>query len=342
MAAVGLAYAARPKWFPWGYMRLYSSDSVGGGHPEGRMVSVVQQWIPDDWESFSLSLLQARHGSLNVNKVPANHKGDLGIDFYCTSDSVIYQCFAVEEPVDISVRASRQKIKITTDLQKIIDGGADILKLFLGVPVKKWVLLAPLHDSKDVNLHCAKKTTDTRALKLKHLDKAFEVCVHDQGSFPDGALSAAMSALTSVLLSVPSPTQQELDSWQAGSPNFLANATKKLTKLGLPAGPKVAVANSIEHFLKGSALVDALRSSAPDLHDRVAAAISTRSKRLGFAGPQGGPSVNNIVHTELEMLISAIKEAAPTLSNSNAEDIALGTLSDWVMRCPLDFPPYGA
>lgn len=83
-----------------------------------QLLDVIQQWNPHDWESFSLYLLQVRHGVLNVHKVPATHSGDLGIDFYCTTDSVIYQCYAVEEPVDITTRAHRQKIKITTDLKK--------------------------------------------------------------------------------------------------------------------------------------------------------------------------------------------------------------------------------
>lgn len=301
----------------------------------------MQQWNPDDWESFALSLLHARHGNLSVQKVPATHQGDFGIDFYCTSDSVIYQCFAVEEPVDISVRAKRQKIKITTDLKKVVDGSVEISKLFLGAPIKKWILLVPAHDSKDVNLHCAKKTKDMRALQLPHLDPHFEVCVNDQQSFPGAALTAAMSALTNVSLSVQAPTQQELDAWQAGSPNLLANATKKLSKR-TSVGVLDAVVNGVELFLKGNALVDSLRSSAPDLHEKVVAAISTRSKRLGFVGPQGGPAANNIMNTELDTLIEAIKDAAPTLSHANAEDIALGTLSDWIMRCLLDFPPHDA
>ena len=151
-----------------------------------------------------------------------------------------------------------------------------------------------------------------------------------------------MSALTSVSLSVQAPTQQELDAWQAGSPNLLANATKKLSKRTSPGGVQNAVVSGVELFLKGNALVDALRTSAPDLHERVIAAISTRAKRLGFVGPQGGPAANNIMNAELDTLINAIKDAAPTLSHANAEDIALGTLSEWIMRCPLDFPPHGA
>jgi len=302
------------------------------------VVNIVQQWDPDDWEAFSLSLLHSRHGTLNVQKVPATHKGDLGVDFYCTSDLVIYQCYSVEEPVDIGVRATRQKNKITTDLKKVIDGAVEISKLFFNIPVRKWVLLVPLHDSKEVNLHCATKTSEARKLAPSHLHSGFEVCVNDQGSFPGAALNTAMASLTNVSLSVQPPTQLELDNWQAGSPNFLANATKKLSKRN-PADVQATVTNGVELFLKGNALVDALRSRAPDLHERVVGAISARSKRLGYVGPQGGPMPSNIMATELDTLTNAIRDAAPTLSLANAEEIALGTLSDWIMRCPLDFPP---
>lgn len=306
------------------------------------MVTVAHQWNPDDWESFSLSLLQTRHGALNVHKIPAVHQGDLGIDFYCTGDSVIYQCYAVEEPVDIAVRADRQKKKITTDLKKLLVGQIEVSKLFMGVPVKKWVLLAPLHDSKEVNFHCAKKTKDIRAQALAHLDASFEVCIQDQGAFPGAALSAAMAALTNISLSVTSPSPDELSAWQAGSADLLANATKKLAKRTGPDGVQIAVGAAVEVFLKGNALMDALRSSAPDMHEKLLAAVSRHARRLDMAGPQGGPAPGAILHSELASLTESIKEAVPSLSADNAEEIAIGVVSEWIMRCPLDFPASAA
>lgn len=67
-------------------------------------------------------------------------------------------------------------------------------------------------------------------------------------------------------------------------------------------------------------------------------ALTGRSRRLAFAGPQGGSAPGAILNTEIDNLIAAIKAAAPTLSDGNAEQIAFGTVSEWIMRCPLDFP----
>jgi len=304
----------------------------------GEVASLVYQWGADDWEAFSHNLLQSRHGVLNVHKVPANHSGDLGIDYYCLTELVIYQCYAPEEPLDIAVRADRQKSKMTTDLGKLIKGAADVSKLMLGQKLKSWVLLVPNHDSKDLNLHCAKKTGDLRKLGLSLLDDNFEVCIQDQAHFPGKAAQDALAGLINLSLSVAAPSKEELKNWEAGSADLVANATIKLAKRA--SGPALGevVAHGIEAFLRGNGLIDALRDNAPDMHEKVTAAIQVRARTLTFAGPQGGTLPSSILNTEIASLTQAIKAAAPTLSDDNAHEIALGTISEWIMRCPLDFP----
>lgn len=310
---------------------------LGGG-----VVSAVHVWNPDDWESFALNLLQSRHGALNVHKIPAAHKGDLGVDFYCTNEAVAYQCYVAQEPIDIATRADRQKKKITTDVKKIVDRSTDISKLFLGQKVKHWILLTPIHDSKEVNLHCSYKTVEVRKKKCAHLDDAFEVGVHDQKSFAASAVVSGMMALATLSLSVGIPTSEEMSAWEAGSADLLANATHKLLKRTGSEGVAAAVTDAVQLFLRGNALLEALRSSAPDLHERITAAVAARSRVLNFTGPQGGPAPGAILNTELMALVAAIKSAAPNLSDANAEEVALGTLSEWIMRCPMDFPSHAA
>lgn len=302
------------------------------------MVSAVQVWNPDEWESFALFLLQSWHGTLKVQKIPAVHQGDFGIDYYCTEQAVAYQCYAAREPIDIATRANRQMDKITRDLGKMVSNGADISTLFLGKPLKHWVLLAPLHDSKDVNIHCANKTVEIRGKNLAHIEANFEVSIHDLKSFSGDTVAAGMAALETVVLSVPELTSDEMSQWEAGSPDLIANATHKLIKRAGTSGVRRAVAAAVKSFMQGNAILDALRLGSPDLHEKVMAAVSSRAQRLDFAGPQGGPAPGAILNTEIESLIKAIKVEAPNLSHANCEEIAFGAVSDWVLRCPLDFP----
>lgn len=302
------------------------------------MINAVQVWNPDDWELFCLSLLQNRHGPLNVQKIPAAHKGDYGIDYYCPKDGVAYQCYSVEEPVDIATRAERQKKKITRDIAKLVTNHLEVQKLFLGTQIKHWILLAPLHDSKELNLHCAKKTGDLRKANCSALDALIVVTIQDPASFPPDVVTVGLSAISTVKLAIPSPSKAELGTWAAGSSDLLANATKKLKKRTGPVQVQAAVAEAVSDFLQGNAILDALRTGSPDLHEKVVSAIKSRAKRLAFAGPQGGSTANAILHAELESLISAVRAAAPNLSGENAEQLAYGSISEWIMRCPLDFP----
>lgn len=297
----------------------------------------MQVWNPDDWEAFSLHLLQTRHGPLNVQKIPAAHKGDFGLDYYCIKDAVAYQCYSVLEPIDISVRADRQKDKITRDLAKVVKNQTEIAKLFLGKPIRHWVLLAPLHDSKEVNLHCSKKTADMRKGGCSILDSNFEVSVHDTGNFPASAVAMGMSAIGNVRLAIPIPSDADLAAWQAGSLQLLANTTRKLSKRAQPSDLDETVADTMKAFLQATALLDALRDGAPDLHEKVMLAINSRTRRLKFVGPKTGQPPSEVLGGELDMMIDALKEAAPSLSDENAEQIAYGTIAEWIMRCPLDF-----
>ena len=302
------------------------------------ILNAVQVWNPDDWEIFAQSLLHRRHGPLHVQKIPAAHKGDYGIDYYCTKDAVAYQCYAVEEPIDISVRAERQKKKITTDIGKLVKNHVEIGKLFHGVPIRHWVLMAPRHDSKDINLHCAKKTKDLRDVGCSAFDPMVEVTIQDPSYFPNDAVALGMSALSKVTLSIPTPSPSDLATWAAGSSDLLANATGKLKKRAAPDKLDDVVSDAVRSFLQGNALLDALRSGSPDLHEKVMSAVRSRARRLEFAGPQSGGSAGEILHAELDALIAAMQAAAPSLSAENAEQIAYGSICEWIMRCPLDFP----
>jgi hypothetical protein len=301
------------------------------------MASTVQVWNSDDWEAFALGLLQSRHGPLNVQKIPAAHKGDLGIDCYCTCDAVAYQCYAVREPIGIATRAERQKKKITTDTGKVVSNALEISNLFLGSPIKHWVLLVPLHDSKDVNIHCAKKTADLRALKCKHLDQQVEVSVQDQSTFAPSVLSAGLKAISTIAFDISPPTAAQLTQLQTDFPDLLDNAHRKLLKRAGPEDIDEAVGEAAKSFLECKSTLDALRSGSPDLHERIVSAVTQRSRRLILAGPLGGPAPGAILNTEIDNLIGALREAAPNLSDAHVQQIAFGTVCEWLMRCPLDF-----
>jgi hypothetical protein len=299
-------------------------------------------WDPNDWEVFALGLLQDRHGPTNVMKVPARHKGDFGIDYYCTSGRVAYQCYAVQEPCEVDDRATKQKAKITQDLNKFCSR-AEIVRLFAGNPVERWILLVPIHDSAQVNLHLSTKTAQIRAMGLAYIAHDFEVLVHDLEFFDPP--SVELRAFHRRQISLPSQpaTPAEIESWtQASNPLVTALTGKLIKRLGSDdqAALGRAVNEMVGLFLEKENTLDSLRQNAPQLHEALAAVISRHAARLSFYGNPDGATPHQILRTAVDALIAEMRESIPNFSAGSAQQIALGTIAEWLLRCPLDFPPY--
>ena len=299
-------------------------------------------WDPNDWELHAFGLLQDRHGPVNVMKVPARHKGDFGLDYYCLCDRVAYQCYAVQEPCEVADRAEKQKAKITTDLRKFRTR-RELVRLFAGTKLNRWILIVPIHDSAQVNLHLTAKSSEVRASGLPYVAGDFEVLIHDLDCFDaDSREARALQRRLITLLPQPA-TLEQVQSWaQASNPLVTALSEKLAKRLGShdPSRLDQDVNESIGWFLERENALESLRQDAPQLHEALAGVISRHATRLSFIGSPEHATAQQILKSEFDTLVTDFKQSVWNLSDESAQQLALGTLVDWLMRCPLDFPPY--
>lgn len=300
----------------------------------------LQVFDGDEWEEFALLLLQERHGPLDVHKVPADDQGDLGLDYFCISENVVYQCYAVAEPVSIAQRAFKQKIKMTSDLAKFQSNASEILQIMQGHIVKRWVLLVPLHNSKSVNLHAGKKAAEIKALTLAHVDPDFVVTVQDLDIFPELAVDKSTRD-RGVLKLEPlhiDPAQVQAFS-DSQPPGLLQNLYTKLQKrVNDGSGAVDEVANSLlSDLLKRDNVLERLRVTAPSLYEKIQIAIRRRLRHLQTMGV-AQTTAHLILSSQFSELKQEVLKALPNLSDDDAEMVAYGTIASWLMMCPLDFP----
>jgi len=299
-------------------------------------------WDPNDWELHAFGLLQDRHGATSVMKVPARHKGDFGIDYYCVSGRVAYQCYAVQEPCEVDDRATKQKAKITKDLKKFCTR-AELASLFVGDKVERWILVVPIHDSAQVNLHLTAKTAQVRALGLAYVATDFEVLVHDLECFDPASVELRAFHRRQISLPPQPATTAQIDSWTRASNPLVAALSRKLVKRigsGDPAQLDSAVQEMVGLFLEKENTLDSLRREAPQLHEALAAIVSRHAAKLSFYGSPENATPHHILRSEVDSLIAEMKQNIPNFSDGSAQQIALGTIAEWLLRCPLDFPPY--
>lgn len=307
------------------------------------MPPVIENWDPNEWELYVYGLLRDRHGAANVMKVPARHKGDHGIDYYCLADRVAYQCYAVQEPCDVADRAAKQKIKITADVKKLKTNAAEIKNLFGLTQINRWVLVVPLHDSADVNKHLAKKTEEVRKCKLPFIQEDFEALINDLDSFDRGSVTARALQRKTVAIPAAPPTKDQVVEWTAASNSLVERVTEKMRKRTQNISESElndVVTMAVEWFLERQNSLEALRDNAPELFETVSDLIARHSERVRLYGPQQSGAAGQILRDAVETLKEDLKANIPNFSDKSADLLALGTVSDWLMRCPLDFPPY--
>jgi hypothetical protein len=295
-------------------------------------------WDPNDWEDFVQGLLQDRHGALNVQKVPARHKGDHGLDYYCHGDQAVYQCYAVQEPCDVAARAANQKKKITQDLKKLCKDSPTLRSLFQRAPVKRWILTVPLHDSADVNQHLARQTTFVRSKQLSYIAPDFEALIQDLTAFPRASREQRFLQAGELTIGSRSPTTTDIQAWTQSENRLVENLRRKLRKrVSAPSqvGPNAVIA----WFLERENILEELRDEAPQIHESMRAVINKETNRLQLTGPPDG-TPQHVLGTALTSLVHSLQNEINNLSATTAETMALGTVADWLLRCPLDFAPF--
>jgi hypothetical protein len=302
------------------------------------MPTVFEIWNGDDWEVHVLRLLHDRHGPTNVQKVPARHKGDCGIDAYCLSERAVYQCYAVEEPCTVASRAEKQRDKITTDINKLIDPAKGAATLFKGHPIKRWILVAPLHDSQDVNRHAIRKQAEVRALGFAHIDPNFEILIHDRDDFDEESYARRAQQRAKIKAMARAASDADVVALQAGSSDLIANLRRKLAKRLRPDEPLEDAADlAMREYITTQNALDDLRVLAPEPYETIVALTNQRLRRLRMVGSRSGQTPGETLEAEIELFIAGLRERLPTLDPETVEQLAMGTISEWLMLCPLDF-----
>jgi hypothetical protein len=145
----------------------------------------------------------------------------------------------------------------------------------------------------------------------------------------------------SLSLPVSPASSQQIEQWSEASESLVTTLKTKLAKrVGSDEETlSESAVEAVRWFLDRENTLETLRGTFPELHEALLGVILRHGQRLTLYGPPADGAAHQILRTELEGLMSALKEI-PNVTDSSAHQLAIGTIADWLMRCPLDFPPY--
>lgn len=293
-----------------------------------------RDWDGNEWEQFSLRLVRERHGAENVQPIPARVNGDLGIECI-TTDGCVYQSYAPEETGDTSKAASAMRAKANRDLNKLTKNQGKISKLLSGTKVRRWILLCPFLDDKDVVTTVANKAHEIHETGLPFLDADFRGLVHCQEDFSREIEKIRLEAC-GASLDLKTPGADEI----ADTGNAIDEVLDQKIGRGFPQlEPDQAVRRKhrfISTHIRAENALEQLKRDAPELWEKATTAIALEEDRLETSGTVSGPA-GDLLTGEQDRLYQALVSALPTLETNAIRAIAMGQIGTWLIECPLDF-----
>jgi len=290
-------------------------------------------WDGKEWEVFAKKLVQLRHGPTNVQSVPDAVQGDCGVEYF-TIDGCLYQSYAPENASDKGKAASAMKRKASRDLQKLIQYEDKISKILGPIKAKRWVLLCPFLDDKDVIRFIQDKVVELNLAKLSFIDASFHALSHSQTDFPSELETLKKESL-GIPLASGTPSHEEIKTHSNLIDSRLHDKLKKAFPTDSFEQREKRKQSHVSAFLKRQNTLAQLNDNFPNLWEIAQATIDTEEQRLEMIGSSGAPRTQ--LSVSLDRINGELQSDLPSLGNSTVKTISQGTLSDWLIRCPLDF-----
>lgn len=275
--------------------------------------------------------------------MPDTHGGDLGLEGYSTDEAACaYQCY-VPESQEPGKRATDQKRKMTRDLKKLVDNQQEVARHLKGIQVKRWILVVPLHDSKEVTAHARKKELEMRARALAFLHPEFRIDIQtaethfrrERELLDEGA---------SGLIKAPPPaiTTEHLDKLAEEAPDLLSNLEQKIERL-LPGAPMVTRTDLRDTMQRsavdGANLEDHLRVNHAPVYEQYLRERDAEEQAVQLESYTGVSAQTAYVTDARARFEERLRREVSGLRRGDeASRLSHAAVADWLRRCPMDFP----
>jgi hypothetical protein len=305
------------------------------------MIDVAQRLCGDDWQKWANQLLLRRHGEAEYQRIPDQDRGDAGIEGFTISSGHAYQAYGPEEPLTTAERFKKHQTKMTTDIRKFIANRETLSRLFGAIRIKRWILLVPYFDSKDIVAHAATKSREVAAAKLPYVyPESFRVCVEDEEDFACERELLMNSGLAQVHAVAEEATPKDASTWAETNDPLVQKLRGKLVKIPtMASGGKLDafVLEMIKHYLNGQNTLEELRQQCPNIYETVRRTISEKERYLVIQSMLREGSNRALLQKALGEISDSVKAHVRGITLGTVESLAHGCVADWLIRCPLDF-----
>lgn len=295
----------------------------------------AREWLGEHWEEWCLLLIERKYGADEVQRVPAKHRGDLGIEAFTFAGNA-FQCYAPQGLLSVKDRYEKQRDKLTVDLGKLVTKKAELCKLLGSVKIRRYMFMVPIFESSQLVQHAATKSEECRAHKLTHLHDDFRVVVVTDAVYEEVRQELLKQPLE--LAGIQEADKQEVASWIGEHEELVEVANRKLADLiPHPRRRTDYLQNLVTQHVSGNNTLSALRPRYPDQWEAATRCINRKEQMLVLEHSGASPATPQLVAKIANDLRQELGQGVPILIDPICRTIAWSAVADWLMRCPLDF-----
>jgi hypothetical protein len=303
------------------------------------MNSLSSEYDGNEWERKVKHWLRLRYPDGSFEEVPAAHHGDFGIEGF-SRNGIAYQCYAPQSSLKVADLYENQRTKITDDIKKFIERKTELSRLFGNVVIKSWWLIVPQHRSGKLVQHATKKAKEVLQASLPYVSPDFYIHIATADDFAVEREAAIRKGVEALRLNCDDVHQAHIQEWAGNNDAFTNILDRKIKAYsGELLDEKVRELREqwIGSFIKAENLLKKLQATAPDIWEEFRGIKQRREGKL-FLKYNKNSAPSQVLDQTIAELKSELVDKVPNLGSDQADDIAVGTVSEWLHRCPLNFP----
>lgn len=191
-------------------------------------------------------------------------------------------------------------------------------------------------------MHIATKTADIKKKGPNHITPDFQIGI----IIPDVHLKVEIAkyvelGLAQMKLPITIPDTTEVVDWRKKNLRLVNRLIGKLVKLRTIAPTKMdeRVQKYLEDFLSFKSVLEDINATSPQLYEKFVRLRDATERTIETFSDVGAVKDGRALTEQMDGLAEKIKtEFGTTFDLATVECLVRGVFSDWLMRCPVDFP----
>lgn len=300
----------------------------------------------DEWEDCIDNCYRLRYQHNGYQKIPANYKGDAGVEGY-TKHGIVYQCYCPEKMYSDNDLWEKQRDKVTKDINKLVSNG-DRLK-DLGIEsIKEWHFVTPEYRDPRILKHCEVKRKEIvkkiEENNLEYIDKDIKICVKVGEDFKEEMHKLVFLGENKFDISLKNTGNPD---WSECSSEKIENIKKKLKAVIKPEeGEKnllhyqKLVDFIVVYYINGIKVLNNIELNDPILYEKILE-IDHRYKKdvefkciMNLESEKNNDLFNKIVESFKKELLDEFDEI---LTTGSIGELVWDMISAWIADCPMEF-----